>query len=256
MTLREYLENMIKEGSSFSEIAKLFTSGLYGQDNETDSMFNNVFNIQSIEGFETTIKTWYAQNLSREFSPNFVPVKFFEYEKQREDIPELLLELYEVLMHGCYLKYREKWLGIYNALFKEYDMLHPYTITYAEDESNNLDTTNKLNETTADSGKGANKTTNDETTDSVYGFNSTSGVPSDKSQHTEDNEYTDSNTRTRENTITYGSDRNVHREYTRKGNSGNITSQEQIRAEIELRKTQMSQIIFDDLNAYFTLGVY
>ena len=64
----------------------------------------------------------------------------------------------------------------------------------------------------------------------------------------------DSGTKT--NKLDYNSDRDLDRTVTRKGNTGNITSQEMIERELKLREYIISKVIYKDLNEYFTLMVY
>ena len=119
----------------------------------------------------------------------------------------------------CKSTFRDKWKRLWDLWNKEYDALQPFDITLTETSSDKLDTI-KDKSTYIDN-------------DGVYGFNSTESVPSDKSTGSTDREYA--------RDITRG------RDYSRKGNIGNITKQELIRQEREVLQYKILDVIFKDI---------
>lgn len=116
-------------------------------------------------------------------------------------------------------RFEDKWSRLWELWNKEYDPLQPFDITLTETSSDKLDTI-KDKSTYIDN-------------DSVYGFNSTEASPSDKSSGSTDREYA--------RDITRG------RDYSRKGNIGNITKQELVKQEREVLQYQIIDTIFKDI---------
>lgn len=124
--------------------------------------------------------------------------------------------------------FRSKWSGLYTLSKKEYDPLKPFNITLTETSSDNLETI-KDSSTYEDN-------------DDTYGFNSTEGVPSDKSHGSSNREYA--------RDITRG------RDYTRVGNIGNTSYQDLIKQEREVLDYKIKDVIFTDIATIICRGKY
>lgn len=116
------------------------------------------------------------------------------------------------------MRFAEKWTRLYNAIYADYNPVNNYDMTEQENVKTNVDTT---------------------ATNSVYGFNSTEAVPAST---TEGN--------------TSGASGNNERILTRSGNIGVTTSQQMIESEIELRKNNFIEIMFNDIDSVLALEIY
>lgn len=127
----------------------------------------------------------------------------------------------EKLANILYNKFGKKWSKISEALVKEYDMLKPYEMI--SDENYDVDTT--------DTYENKNKRrTFQGTENEVTGSNSTS------------------------NSKALSANNKTHREM--KGNIGNKSNQDLILEELELRKHNLLNIIYDDMKDLLTLKIY
>ena len=165
---------------------------------------------------------------------------------------------YQLIFKDFSYYYLNKWQKIKAALEEEYGILKPYDMSTIEHEDNKLITSSDGTQTHAYTDTD-NVTKDDENSeDRIYGFNSTEdgGVKSDSNttKHQMTSNGSDSGTKT--NKLDYNSDRDLDRTVTRKGNTGNITSQEMIEREIKLREYIIAKVIYKDLNEYLTLMVY
>lgn len=116
-------------------------------------------------------------------------------------------------------RFSTKWNKLKLLYDKEYDPLSPFDIALNEDST---DTFSTIKDRTT-------YTDNDD----VYGFNSVKSVPSDKSDGESNREYERQNPK--------------HREYTRKGNIGNITRQKLVIEEREVLEYQILETIYNDI---------
>lgn len=116
-------------------------------------------------------------------------------------------------------RFKTKWVKLNDLANKEYDPLSPFDIALNEDSTDTF------------------KTIKDKTTytdnDNTYGFNSVESVPTDKTDGESNREYDRENPK--------------HREYTRKGNIGNITRQNLIKEEREVLEYQILETIYNDI---------
>lgn len=147
-------------------------------------------------------------------------------------------------------KFADKWNRLANALFSDYNPISNYDMTEEETTSGSSDKTgtSKVELQTIEN-------TNTETTNSYQGFNSTEykGVSrgnsdTDRSSTTTG---TSANNGTTEETSSEGS-----RTLTRSGNIGVTTSQQMIESEIELRKKQLIDIIYRDMDSVAFIDYY
>lgn len=178
-------------------------------------------------------------------------------------------ELYRVQMIAA--MYSEKWTKYWNLFKLEYDPLAAYIV----EENGNRDKTNDDTHTT-DYGRIENQDSTDtgtvtdvldgniNSTDSVFGFNSVTAVPSDTSTDKEDN----TNTETRDlagnrkttysGTDTLTKDDKEHEEYgvTKKGNIGYSTPQKLLSEDFVLWEHPFFDMVFSDIDRMIMLKIY
>ena len=116
------------------------------------------------------------------------------------------------------LKYKDSWNKLYNSLFADYNPIENYSMV----ENENI---------------GSKVTSTTSTNQKQFGFNNIEGSDSTS----------DTGTAT-----TQGDYNDNHRQLTRSGNIGVTTSQQMIESEIELRKKNLYNIIFDDVDSIVT----
>lgn len=200
----------------------------------------------------------------------------------------------------CYKKYGYSWEKVWTAVISEYNPIENYKMERTEtgtekitdnETQNGSNTTNENgSDTSTNSGsiknvqggsnteEGTASTTTD-TSNDVYGYDSTNGVPETKS-HTAQNGNnsntinfgaTEESTDTRSNTLTKTNESEVKSNNTRNGTqdknnsltitqSGNIgvtTSQQMVESEIKLRfDYKIFDLIFQDVDKILTLNIF
>ena len=128
---------------------------------------------------------------------------------------------------------------VYDAYMGTYNPLHNYDMVEDEDYKP------LVKETITNKTKSDTNTSTD-----VYGFNSASPVPSGKSNV---NQLEANNVNTIETTYD-GAVNNTHK--TRKGNIGVMSTQDLIKQELELRKLEIINLIFEGIDSVLTQSVY
>lgn len=151
--------------------------------------------------------------------------------------------------------WKKKWTALWDVANAEYDPIENYRLEEKET------TTPTGTETTTDAMTGTDTTrsqgtaANNETANSVYGFNSTDPVPaslsSQKSDYSAGTTFGHTNTETK--TFT---NRKTERELERYGNVGVTTSQQMLQSSIELARWNFWLQVFEDLDATFCLDCY
>lgn len=151
--------------------------------------------------------------------------------------------------------WKKKWTALWDVANAEYDPIENYNMTESET------TTPSGTETTTDAMTGTDTTrtqgtaANNETANSVYGFNSANPVPasvsSQKSDFSAGTTFGHTNTETK--TFT---NRKTERALTRSGNIGVTTSQQMLQSSIELQRWNFWLQVFEDLDATFCLDCY
>ena len=151
--------------------------------------------------------------------------------------------------------WKKKWSALWDVANAEYDPIENYRMEEKET------TTPTGTETTTDAMTGTDTTrtqgtaANNETANSVYGFNSTDPVPasvtSQKSDFSAGTTFGHTNTETK--TFT---NRKTERELERSGNIGVTTSQQMLQSSIELARWNFWLQVFEDLDATFCLDCY
>lgn len=184
--------------------------------------------------------------------------RFLEENETERLTTEQVNELAEIL----FSIYGVKWKKLYDILLLEYNPIQNYDME--EEETPNITKTETPNITK----QRGTKTNTDYQVDteqtvenSIYGFNSSSPVPSadgsgnntvrthgDKNNNTVDETETETGSRTETETGT--------RKLTRKGNIGVTTSQQMIESEIALWDWNFFNTVFDDVDRELTIPMY
>lgn len=163
--------------------------------------------------------------------------------------------------------YNNAWAYQYKALTVEYNPINNYdsvenstdTHEYTGTQTTEHDLT-KNNTDTPDITRTSNGSNN--SAGSLYGFNSTTAVPSDEangtsnSTDTETGTVTSNGTENGTNTRTDNLKETITHELTRSGNIGVTTSQQMIESELELRKKQFYNIMIRDIINFLCLPIY
>lgn len=125
-------------------------------------------------------------------------------------------------------RFKVKWNKLFDLYNREYDALSPFDISLEEDSTDDLSTTK-------------DKTTYTDN-DEIYGFNSNDSIPTDVDSGESNREYSRTNPK--------------HREYTRKGNIGNITRQQLVEQERKVLQYQLLDVIYEDLVSILCRNAY
>ena len=159
-----------------------------------------------------------------------------------------------------YSRYYFKWNKLLETFKLKYNAIRPYDMDISEDTSETTDNDVLITRTNENSSNSESKDTviNDESEDSIYGFNSNSPVPSDKSVNKSESESTNTDNFNSTGSTDSQQDKTVNSERTikRLGNIGNITQQELIEREREVWQYQIIDVVFKDLDKIFTNGSY
>lgn len=159
------------------------------------------------------------------------------------------------------LKYRflTKWNKLYNTLNLNYNPIKPYDMTIIEDSQDKMiaDTETESSSSSTSENNETNENISNNNND-VYGFNSTTSVPSDKnnSSSTDNSTYNSTDTNNKEISIGYDRTTEIDKTITRQGNIGNTTQQELIERERNVWQYQIMDTIFNDLDSVFTRSKY
>ena len=151
--------------------------------------------------------------------------------------------------------WKKKWTALWDVANAEYDPIENYRMEEHEE------TVPTGTESTTDAMTGTDTTrtqgtaANNETANSVYGFNSTNPVPASVSNQKSDFSAgtTFGHTNTETKTFT---NRKDTRDLTRSGNIGVTTSQQMLQSSIELARWNFWLQVFEDLDATFCLDCY
>lgn len=151
--------------------------------------------------------------------------------------------------------WKKKWTALWDVANAEYDPIENYRMEEHEE------TVPTGTESTTDAMTGTDTTrtqgtaANNETANSVYGFNSTNPVPasvsSQKSDFSAGTTFGHTNTETKSFT-----NRKDTRDLTRSGNIGVTSSQQLLQSSIELQRWNFWLQVFEDLDATFCLDCY
>ena len=169
--------------------------------------------------------------------------------------------------------YGQKWIKLWEDYTRTYNPLDGYTLTETGHREKDIDTSHTTDygrtNTRTDSDAGTvtdNGTDNTSTSNSVYGFNSTSPVPSANAS----DQTTSNNTETRDltrrtNEEAGGQDTRTAKDkeveeysYTKTGNIGYTSPPDLMRIDLELwaEFSSFFEIVFTDIDKMITISVY
>ena len=167
----------------------------------------------------------------------------------------------------AYQMFNTAWSYQYKALTADYNPIHNYDSVENSTDTHDYTGTQtmehvatKNNTDTPDITRTSNGS--NDSAGSLYGFNSTSAVPSDEANGTsqstdkETGTVTSNGTENGTNTRTDNLKETITHELTRSGNIGVTTSQQMIESELELRKKQFYNIMIHDIINFLCLPIY
>lgn len=149
---------------------------------------------------------------------------------------------YEIVAGVVWANYGDKWTRIYNTITAEYEPLENYDMTEHYEGSRTDDAT------TRDTASPANNTVSSTTNADVYGYNSSSPSPSDRS--------TTTTNQGKDATSKYDNTTGDEHDLTRHGNIGVTTSQQMAESEIALRQYNFFEGVYKDLDKILALPIY
>lgn len=125
-------------------------------------------------------------------------------------------------------RFKDKWNKLDELWNTNYDPLSPFDITLNEQYTDTLNVTEDTSQSNS--------------SQDVYGFNSVEPVPNTQNESSSSNKYTRENPHTRD--------------YTRKGNIGNTSRQELVEQQREVLKYQIIDTIYKDIASVVVRGKY
>lgn len=196
---------------------------------------------------------------------------FFNFVDLETDPPSIFSTDVDKLALIIVSMYSANWSKLYATLSFDYNPINNYDMTEELDETEaNTGTVNNVSELTHGEEISNSGTVGKESTvaatqgNSLYGFNSSSAVPSDS--QTGSNEGSETETRnlneahsgsdTQEDTRTDNLAKTNEHTLTRKGNIGVTTTQQMIQAERNLWQWKFFDQVFSDVDRVLTIPVY
>lgn len=171
-------------------------------------------------------------------------------------------EMVTVLSNVIYTKYGVTWDKLYKVLSEQYNPIENYSMV--EEETPNITRTETPNVTktnTTTEQRNVEVTTDADSNNKVYGFNSTSAVPQSETSNgstvttksdADKNVVTETGTETGTRTETETGNRRL----TRSGNIGVTTSQQMLESEIKLWEWSFYETVFKDVDKILTSPLY
>ena len=180
------------------------------------SLLQPKFDWMSVEDAKNLDLDYYLNHGQRSISPLYE--QLINQQANNQDF-NALNKLADII----YLKFKDKWNRIYDAYIKStYNALENYSMTEVEKTNTKV--------TSTDNTKGGS-----------YGFNSDVSVPVNDSNST---------------SVVEGNGEDNKRELTRSGNIGVTTSQQMLESELQLRKYNLYEELYKDVNSVATLSIY
>ena len=156
-------------------------------------------------------------------------------------------------------KYSTSWRHLIDVSESEYNLLDNYNGDETETTTTTLDTTNEVIHNVTDTTTTTSESvTNNQGTDSVFGYDSTSSVDANKSNidSTGSSEGNSTNTKTgSEKELNTGTN-SVTRTFNRHGNLGVTTSQDMLTQEVDFWKWNLMDSIIETVKNDLTLRTY
>ena len=219
-----------------------------------DVIPSNVFSTPFFNTAEQANLAFSARVKSRKLS-TFLDYLIDYYWNERDSSLTGQGELY--LMAHISDKFKDKWNKLFELWNREYDPLQPFDITLSETYRDSRTSSDAGSESSTDD-LTVNKDDTDDTSETgLYGFNSEgTSVPSDTSKSSSKSNYSSSNPSSKTYDKNSNSSTNGGRDYTRKGNIGNITKQQLIEEERRILSYQIIDTIFNDIASVICRGKY
>lgn len=153
-----------------------------------------------------------------------------------------------------YVQYYNKWFRLAKTTTMQYDALSPYNMIINDDLTSTIHSDNSK---TNHQESGSTDTTNERNTDTTSKVDY-AGIEqnTDKLDTTNTNTLTNTSSSDSTDTTNYNRTGTDNRDVTRKGNIGNITSQDLINKEREVTRYIILNEIFSDLDAILTSKKY
>ena len=158
------------------------------------------------------------------------------------DAETLPSDQYAIVAGVVWANYGDKWTRIYDTLTAEYAPLENYNMIENYEGSHTDDSTSRDTASPADNE--IVSTTNAD----IYGYNSSSPSPADKSTTTTTQEV--------DKTNKYDNESGDTHELTRHGNIGVTTSQQMAESEIALRQYNFFEGVYKDIDKILALPIY
>lgn len=148
-----------------------------------------------------------------------------------------------------------KWQKLYATLSLEYKPLENYDMQETEKTTGNIENTDSVNGTINTSVNNEQNSSSNKTS-SLYGFNSSIDVNSDKDNVTDDSIITETGETKEVREKTNMNNSTEDRTLTRHGNIGVTTSQQMLQSEIQLWQWTFFNDVFKDIDTILTIQTY
>ena len=198
---------------------------------------------------------WVNEELREIFNGDNVNAVSIDYLLNRQDkyispLFERLIKHYganiedstEKIVDIIIVKFLKGWSKLADAWFADYNPINNYDMVEHENNSGTNKQSTNLTEDTKTSETVVNK---------YNGFNSVNAVPVSESNNSGEGSKTTSGTQANNETAI-----DNERELTRSGNIGVTTSQQMIESEFNLRKKNLLNIIYNDIDSVLFLDIY
>ena len=193
---------------------------------------------------------WYTSTLDFEYLYSHSGDKFISplVQKLLEDDNTITTLNLEKLVNVIKNKYIDKWNRLFDVLSEDYNALENYNMYEKETPNITKDKHTETNVEITVSGGGSSQS-------NVFGFNTTSedGVPN--AIASADNSSTTSG-ETKDNYSDVTDTETGTRELERNGNIGVTSSQQLLEQELEVRKHNIYELMYEDVDSLLTLDIY
>lgn len=163
-----------------------------------------------------------------------------ELDLDSSDFMDAIDDMMKKIIPIIYNRFSFKWRKLYLALTTDYNPLENYSMI----QERTADLTDKVTYNSKSEFDTNDKSTVD-SIGSVYGYNSSINNPSTKNEGNQTNVLDQETNRTGDDTTTHtGTDT-----LTRAGNIGVTTSQQMLESEFEVRKKDLAEIIYNDIDS-------
>lgn len=235
------------------------TRVLYKSDNNLTqySLFVELSNVLNLDWFNNLVDTLENEYYLSQSGNKFISIYLQRLMKQYETsikfyqnyyfLPQII---YKHIANVLSMKYKTKWDKLYNIMISEYNPLN--NIKNNESRSISKKETKTYNLSNTKTGKDIDTYTG---TNNIYGFDSINPVPNNDGSSSNTTTYDNNLSRTGTEIREYLPNDNIEN-IERSGNNGKITFQELINQEIETRKYNIINTIYNDIDNLLTSQIY